>query len=295
MKFVGSARRRLIDRALRGTVMRILETERVAGQYQLDASMCKGSGRDLARSSSLSERARRLLSYLSPSDPVGATFRRVGREHDGGYVMVSEFLDGHIAYSIGIGDDVSWDIAIAELGYDVFQYDHTVDNPNAPNSGRFHARRICGENGKISKDDLTLSECLIENGHSDANELVLKIDIEGDEWDIFNTVQPETLAHFSQIAVEFHHIHHCIIDVNYSYFFDALNNIRTQFTPVHVHANNAHDFCIIGGVPVPPTLEVTFIRSDVCKFSENTRTFPTILDSPNYYRWPELYLGKFVF
>ena len=43
-------------------------------------------------------------------DVVDYDYVRVGREYDGGYVMVNDFKDVKNAYSCGINDDVSWDI-----------------------------------------------------------------------------------------------------------------------------------------------------------------------------------------
>lgn len=66
--------------------------------------------------------------------PVDDNFIRVGRHGDGGYLMLN-YMQGGIAYSFGINDDVSWDTDMANYGYDVYMYDHTIDrlpldNPN---------------------------------------------------------------------------------------------------------------------------------------------------------------------
>jgi hypothetical protein len=46
---------------------------------------------------------------------------------DGGYVMLSSFKENGIAYSFGISNDVTWDNIMAELGYNIWQYDHTIN------------------------------------------------------------------------------------------------------------------------------------------------------------------------
>jgi hypothetical protein len=55
---------------------------------------------------------------------------RVGKECDGGSVMLDDFTGIVAAYSIGISDEVSRDLDIAQRGIEVFQYDHTI--PSAP-------------------------------------------------------------------------------------------------------------------------------------------------------------------
>ena len=44
---------------------------------------------------------------------------RIGRKNDGGYIMADD-LRGSVAYSFGISDDPSWDLAMAEHGYSVY-------------------------------------------------------------------------------------------------------------------------------------------------------------------------------
>lgn len=66
---------------------------------------------------------------------------RVGRNGDGGYVMADVLSEEKIAYSIGIGGDVSWDRQMAEAGYDVYMYDHTIRKCPEENS-RFHWKKI---------------------------------------------------------------------------------------------------------------------------------------------------------
>lgn len=70
-------------------------------------------------------RMKGLFSRLAPDCSPG--FVRVGNAHDGGYVMLNDFAHRNIAYSIGINDDVSWDFDMAERGFDVYMYDHTIE------------------------------------------------------------------------------------------------------------------------------------------------------------------------
>ena len=69
------------------------------------------------------------LSYLTPRRAVRFEKIRLGRDGDGGYVMLDDFSGVSSALSFGIETDCSWDTAIAERGIEVHQYDHTVDGP----------------------------------------------------------------------------------------------------------------------------------------------------------------------
>jgi hypothetical protein len=94
--------------------------------------------------------------------------------------MVDAFNGVEIAYSLGICDDVSWDFDIAQLGIDVYQYDHTIDKLPFEH-GRFHWEKI--DISHTSEGNLkSLGDLITENRHSSATNMLLKCDIEGSEW-----------------------------------------------------------------------------------------------------------------
>lgn len=118
---------------------------------------------------------------------------RIGNDNDGGYVMIEDAVKrGKIAYSIGICNDVSWDLQMAEqYGYDVFQYDHTIHQVPLKHE-RFHYKKkgICGLKG-TAPDLMTLEQMLEENGHTNETGMVLKMDVEGAEWGVIESVTQE--------------------------------------------------------------------------------------------------------
>jgi hypothetical protein len=90
----------------------------------------KGSMRDGFTYSDDEETNRAALSVLGmlrPHRAAGFSKIRVGRENDGGYVMLDDFSGVSAAYSLGIKDDVSWDLQMADRGLTIYMYDHTID------------------------------------------------------------------------------------------------------------------------------------------------------------------------
>jgi hypothetical protein len=238
-------------------------------------------------------RAMTVLGLLSPDDPVGAELVRLGGAHDGGYVLVESLLRGGIAYSFGVGDDVSWDLAMADRGYQVYLYDNTIDALPVAHPG-FHFSKIglCAA-GASAVDLRSLEELLAQNGHLGGRDMVLKIDIEGAEWTVLETLPRTVLQGFSQIVIEFHSLG--VLNAMYDRIVAALRALREEFVPIHVHGNNACDITVVGGVPVPDILEVTFVRRGQIATKACTRTFPTALDQTNLPEPPDLYLGSFQF
>lgn len=77
----------------------------------------------------LQREVRAALSLITPMKVLDRCKIRVGGKYDGGYVMIDDLDRGGICYSLGVGPDTSWDLDMAQRGWVVYQYDHTVDDP----------------------------------------------------------------------------------------------------------------------------------------------------------------------
>ncbi|SFL19511.1 Methyltransferase domain-containing protein [Pseudovibrio ascidiaceicola] len=233
--------------------------------------------------------------HLTPMDPVGLFFERVGRNLDGGYVMAKHYAESGIAYSLGIKSDVSWDIGMVERGYKIFQYDHTIDAlPFEHPYFNFRKQGITGEtsaHGMFS----SLSRQIQENDHFNETEMILKMDIEGHEWSVFNDIAEDNIRCFSQILVEIHGLKDVDKLVWQRTRLPGLEKLAKTHQVVHVHANNNSELRIIGGYPIPTTMELTLLRKDICDFKPCKRNFPTEIDQPNNPNYAEHILGTFQF
>ncbi len=233
--------------------------------------------------------------HFSPKDPDGLEFERIGRSYDGGYVMVKHQASSKIAYSLGVENDVSWDMEMARRGYQVFQYDHSISKlPDKHSNFHFRKLGITGET-QVSRPYSSLSAQVKANKHEDKQNMILKMDIEGHEWSVFNDIPEETILQFSQILVEVHGLKEIEKLVGQRPLITAAERLEKTHQVVHVHGNNNSALRILGGYPVPLTMELTLLRRDVCAFNPCTRTFPTELDQPNNPNYSEHMLGTFQF
>lgn len=234
-------------------------------------------------------------SLLSPMDIKDSNYRRVGKDFDGGYVMLDDFSGHNItaAYSFGINNDVSWDEEMAKLGIDVYMYDHTIEKLPKDNKHFYFFKQ--GVTGKPEAGLETLSTLIARNGHQESNKLILKMDIEGYEWSVFEESPIEVIEQFSQIVIEFHGLSpHKSMD-ELSSLFMVLEKINKTHQSIHVHANGHTPLSWLGEWALPELLEVTYVRrKDYEKrFIQNTRTFPTNIDQPTSPWLPDVPLGKF--
>ncbi|MBN8908954.1 MAG: hypothetical protein J0H99_20555, partial [Rhodospirillales bacterium] len=150
------------------------------------------------------DRVRRVLAQLRPFRLDDPGKIRLGRPHDGGYVMVDDIASNDCAISLGIDGDVSWDLEIAQRGLTVHQFDHTVEAPpTAHPNFVFQKRRVAPDDGA---DRMSIDTMIGERTASGADRIILKIDIEGDEWACLEAVKASALAHCTQMICEFHHL-----------------------------------------------------------------------------------------
>ena len=240
-------------------------------------------------------RVRRILALLTPMAVVGYRKIRLGDELDGGYVIIDNLVERSCCVSVGIGGNVSFDQALAQQGYDVFQYDHTVSGPPTPHE-RFHfAPMALAPEHDASRRMTNLTAIIAERRIGTYRRPILKIDIENAEWDILSAINPAALMMFDQICLEFHQLDRMADPVFAAQIETAWRNITANHVPVHVHGNNWGGFPVVHGVPVPEVLEVTFVARANYGFQPSEEMFPGLLDRPNKMGVPDLFLGRFQF
>lgn len=237
--------------------------------------------------------ARNSLRLIRPFDFRGGRKVRVGRSFDGGYAMIDDFSDIDAAYSLGINDDVSWDLDIAQMGIDIYQYDHTIDSLPLQNE-RFHWSKI-GIADRSEGMMRSIPDLIAANGHEKSKNLLLKCDIECAEWDVLYGLSAATMAQFRQIVIEVHDLHLLGDPVGASKCRQALVNLTRHHAVVHVHANNYGGHRMIGGLMIPNVVELTLLRRDAGVFEPSVLTFPTDMDMPCNKDWADIYLGSFVY
>jgi hypothetical protein len=245
-------------------------------------------------STATAARVREVMRHLRPQSLIGGRKIRIGRFYDGGYVMVDRFENVDAAYSLGINDDVSWDIDIARLGIPVFQYDHTIPGPPEPHP-LFKWEPVCISGVPSGPGTDSLENLVRKNGHDDAQNLILKCDIEGAEWLLFQTMPSHVLKKFSQIVIEMHSLEFLLDEGHANNVRRSIMNLTSHHHVVHVHANNFAPLLVMGGIPIPNVVELTLLRKDAGTFVPSQEVFPTPLDMPCYSAKADVFLGQFDF
>lgn len=212
---------------------------------------------------------------------------RVGADNDGGYVLLND-LPGGVAYSFGISGDVSWDDDMAGRGYELYMYDHTIEAlPHINKAFHFFKEGIA--DSRETEELKKLETFIKRNNHTLERDMILKIDVEGAEWGVFEDISETILKQFSQIVVEFHGL--CNLE-KLSRYNDVLEKINKYHQPVHYHINNCGDVYWFDDKPYGDTIELTFANRTKYKFVEGKIKLPRNHDAPNCKDIPEIVIGS---
>ncbi len=236
----------------------------------------------------------KLLGTLAPQRAEGIAKIRVGGPHDGGYVMLDDFRGIAGAYSLGIGPDVGWDLAVAERGMPVWQYDPTVTGPPVSHPRFIFQPWRIGAYDDADREIVSLAWLIEQNGHEGAD-LILKMDIEGAEWGVLARIDPDRLRVFRQIVLEFHSLSRVVEPDWRELATTALEHLTRHHQVVHVHGNNLSPVIVAGDVRMTESLEVTLVRRDAYRLVATEETFPGACDQANSRVFADFLLGKFRF
>ena len=232
-------------------------------------SITSPSELEIQRSPHLGERARSLVSNLSPTILEVDQLKQYRSVADGVYVVpVNAINNSKFLISGGIETNNEFEIELANLGMTGIQIDNSIDSPPEDHKNLSFKRATLGGKDGILIDDLLKSFDPTTQG-------VLKLDIEGSEYETLSEV--ESFQRFTTIILELHNLHK-IVD---NHFWDIFKSILDKFAQNHsvvfLAPNNCCGFSIIGGVPIPNVVEVTWARNDLIggkKFSKSAALHP---------------------
>ena len=126
-----------------------------------------------------------------------------------------------------------------------------------------HIKKWIKDKSSEIENCISIGEIFTKYGKN--REVVLKIDIEGDEFEVLNELL--TLGQMSAIRslfIEFH-----VFDSNWQNFSDLVHKLKETHSLVHLHVNNG-DLTLIQQA-TPHYLELTFIRKGILPETKELR------------------------
>jgi hypothetical protein len=255
-----------------------------------------GSGDNEGTSAMLAPAIIDTLSLLTPFDIRESRKVKIGnRQGDGGYVLYDHLRATQPVYSFGISTEVSFDLELAERGHTILMFDHTIEELPVK-----HPRFVWKKLGIAGETDpelplLSLSDHLRHNGHGGASDIILKMDVEGWEWDVLSRAPSSLLGRFEQIAFEAHGLNHLDSRHLRTKINNSLINLNNTHVLFHVHANNTVPVSEVCGITCPEMLELSYVRRDLVTICDSGTVYPTALDCANIPSRPDTVLDFFPF
>jgi hypothetical protein len=176
-----------------------------------------------------------ILAELQPVALKNCTLKRFGSANDGGYLMCENLIEPlDAAYSYGVGRNDDWGCEVSRR-YHVPVHQYDCFDPARPtcNGGTFvfHNECVGDRTGqKKSRFFDTLENQIRKNGDT-GRRLIIKMDIEGAEWDSLLAAPDELLASIPQITMEMH-------GYNDPKILEVIRKLKRNFYLVNLHFNN---------------------------------------------------------
>ena len=225
-----------------------------------------------------------LLREIQPIKLANCELERFGEANDGGYLLCGNLLGGaKSVYSYGISGYDGWGCDVSRrLNAPLHQYDcFDLKQPVCEGARPFFHGECIGSVAKVEEGRPydTLANQIAKNGDA-GKHLVVKMDVEGAEWDSFLTAPADVLERIDQMAVEFHGFDH-------NRYIQAMRRLKEFFYVAHLHWNNYS--CVHDKHPFPAwAYEVLLVNKKIgVPDRSGTVVLPHSLDAPNRPSTPE--------
>jgi hypothetical protein len=222
-----------------------------------------------------------IQSFLKKLYPlcVNKELIRLGPKGDGGYLLPNDLMGIQACFSPGVSFESGFEKDCAELGMKVFLADKSVNGPAIEHElFNFTGKFI----GAASNDDFTTLDNWVDSSIPGTNsDLLLQIDIEGYEYEVFQSASEYLMRRLRIIVAEFHELDQLWDDSFFKAADCIFDKILQTHSCVHIHPNNCSRVSQRDGFDIPEVMEFTFLRNDRIENYLYQRTFPNPLDCNN--------------
>lgn len=176
-----------------------------------------------------------LFEELKPVTLKNCHLKRYGGANDGGYLMCENLIQGvQTAYSYGIDTEDNWGCQVSrQLNVPVHQYDCFTEERPACAKGLFVFHDECvGAATEIVDGHRfdTVANQIASNGDT-GRRLLVKMDVEGAEWDSLLATPDSVFDAIEQMPMELH-------GVDERRFLELVRRLKARFHLVNLNFNN---------------------------------------------------------
>jgi len=196
---------------------------------------------------------------------IADTLIRLGVNGDGGYIINKKTIESiKKCYSYGIGDEMSFEQDLSKHNPDIILhlYDHTINCPNLFGKAIFHKEGLSA----APKNQMNnfFNHLKINDDYENQSEILLKVDAERAEYDLFNNFPASDFSKLPAMIIEFHDA-----DIRYVEFCSIINKLIEYFDIIHIHGNNSTPRFSRDGLEISNHPEITFLNKNLNPNSKN--------------------------
>ena len=233
------------------------------------------------------ERLLKLLKKLLPKK-IDIDLIRLGENNDGGYLIPDDLHGVEKNYSAGVGFLTGFEKDLEEkfsIHSSLLDFNE-INKEILPKNSLFQKKKLSLEN---KSTEISINQWIDKND----KEIILKIDIEGDEYPILANISDHNLRKVRILIIEFHDLRNLRNNSFFSFFEKIFSRLNTIFYPCHLHVNNTSKVKNINNLEIPDMIEMTFIRKDrVSNFSNEFVRLPHILDQKTVLNKNEIFIDQ---
>ena len=226
------------------------------------------------------QRIKLLIKMITP-EKYSPKLIRIGSKYDGGYAL-AKYNKNNILISGGISNNSDFESSICSRIFYGYLFDHTTKILNLSiNNYKFYRKKIV-----VTKDDqygVNLNDFISQ---LDSKSLILKLDIEGDEWEILSQFSANNLLKCEQIVVEFHNVLDIYNAKKFDLYIKVLTKLRKHHKVVNVNVNNYGASSVLFGEKISDVYEISFLRNDL--YAKMPKAKINMLTSKNNPIYPQV-------
>ena len=188
--------------------------------------------------------------------PEGKELVRIGKEGNGSYMLLDDFNQDMHVYSFGIDVNTTFDEDIIARTRKAYLYDHTISGIAFSHPDVTFFRTGISGIDEPQNDKMSLETLVRNNGDYDSDNLLLKMDVEGAEWEAIKSAPDELMGRFRQIAIEFHEM---TDPAKKDLTLEVLRKLNRTHDLVYINSTNSKPLEKAGDIVIPSYMEATYV------------------------------------
>ena len=189
--------------------------------------------------------------------------------------------------SFGVGNNIILEIEAVKLGMTAFSYDHTTIPKIPPRLKSKIFYFPIGITGKNQIPQTKKIDELISSSNLNFSQIeILKLDIEGCEWDVIDS-DIEFIKEIPQLIIEFHDLDKITNPIIADYYLKVFSNLLKYYAPFYLSPNNYSGWQYVDSSLWPFTLEMGLISKKLINRSLETQLFNRVkFNKDQSFNWP---------